>query len=156
MWGFAPYLGLTGHIWPQYITTAAVGLSFLVASLLVRFLRPKALTAALCLILALSFFSVRLFEKEEYEAKGIIYKSELARNVISDLREHLEREPGVETIVILNGGVELWWILHYGRNAEVFVDRFRPIFYLYSADGVATDSSTLVLRFDNMHLYVVR
>ncbi len=156
IWGFAPHLGLTGHIWPQYITVAAVGLSFLLASLLVRFLRPKALAAALCLILALSFFSVRLFEKEEYDAKGIIYKSELARNIISDLREDLKRDPGVETIIILNGQVELWWILRYGRNAEVFVDKFRPIFYLYSADGATTDSSTLVLRYDNMHLYVVR
>jgi len=156
VWGFVPYLPLTEHVWPQYITTAAVGLAFISAALLTRFFRAKGLAAALCMILTISFFSIRVFEKEEYEKKGIMYKSELGRHVIADLKGHIERQPRVERIIILDGRTELWWILHYGRNAEIFVDRYRPIFYPVSADGFVSDSSSLVLRFEGMRLYKVQ
>jgi hypothetical protein len=156
IWGFVPYLPLTEHVWPQYITTASVGLAFVSAGLLTRFLRARTLAATLCLILILSSLSIRIFEREEYETKGIIYKSKLARNVISDLREHLERQPHVERVVILNARTEIWWILHYGRNAELFVDRLRPIFYPVSAESIVPDSTSLVLRFEGMHLYEVQ
>ncbi|UCD56450.1 MAG: hypothetical protein JSV16_11510, partial [Candidatus Hydrogenedentota bacterium] len=156
VWGFVPYLPLAEHLWPQYITTAAVGFSFLFGCVLDRFLRTRGLAAALCIMLVVSFFSIRLFEKEEYETKGIIYKSELARNVISDLRHNLKYEPHAERIIILNGKQELWWILQYGTTAGVFLDRYRPIFYLTSPDTIISDPASLVLRYENMRLYIVR
>ncbi|MBI4832353.1 MAG: hypothetical protein HY801_12550 [Candidatus Lindowbacteria bacterium] len=156
VWGFLPYLPLSEHVWPQYITASAVGLSFLSAALLTRFLKPKMLAASLCVILAVSFFSVRLFEREEFETRGIIYKSALARNVVSDLKQAIEQRPEAETIIVLDGKVELWWILHYGRNAEVFTGKNRPIFYMRTGQEIPAGPKSLVLRFDNMRLHRVQ
>lgn len=162
LWGLAPYLPLTEHlwldtfIWPQYITTAAVGLSCLLALLLSRCLGAKAITAALCVILIVSFCSVRLFEKVEYETGGTIYKSELARNVISDLKENLKDMPEADKVIILDSRVEIWWILHYGRNAKPFVDKMRPIFHYSTAEAIPTEPGALVLRYDNMRLHRIR
>ncbi|MBI5118126.1 hypothetical protein HZA56_16750 [Candidatus Poribacteria bacterium] len=155
IWGFAPYLPLSEHVWPQYITTAAVGLSFLSAALLTRLLKPKMLAAALCLIVAVSFLSVRLFEREEYDTRGIIYKSALARNVVSDFTRSLSQQPDVDKVIVLDGTVDLWWILHYGKYAEVFTGKVKPIFYLNSSETIRPDPATLVLRFENMRLHKV-
>jgi hypothetical protein len=152
VWGFVPYLLLSEHVWPQYVTAAAVALSFLSAALLTGLLKPKTLAAALCMILAASFLSIKLFEKEEYETRGIIYKSALARNVISDLEQSLSQQPETEKIIVLDSTVDLWWILHYGKYAEVFTGKVKPIFYLISSEGVRSDPATLVLRFENMRL----
>jgi hypothetical protein len=160
--GCVPYMLLGNHtrlpdrVWPQYITVAAVGVAFLSAWLLLRSLKTRGTLAALCLLLVIAFVAVRTFEKEEYETKGAIYKSDLARNIITDLTGYLESDDHIERIYIINGKVEVWWILHYGRNAEVFLGKFRPIFYPTSPEEIPSDPASLVLRYDNMHLHRVR
>lgn len=162
VWGFLPYLPLTRHlwlgdyIWPQYITMPAVGLAFVLAWTLTRLLRPRLLAVALCGILLLSYFSVQGFDRLEYDTKGTVYKSELARNVIGDLQKNLAIQPNAKRIVILNSDVSLWWILHYGRNFEVFSGVYRPIFYYTGPTDIVPDSDSLVLRFEGMHLYRVQ
>jgi hypothetical protein len=161
LWGLLPYLVIPGHlwlgeyVWPQYITTSAVGLAFLLAWLMIRLLPQKALIVAVSLLLLISFETVRVFEDVEYQTKGTIYKSELARNVIGDLTGYLKQQPKTKNIFILNSDVELWWILHYGRNLQVFTGTFRPIFHFTSSPALTAGANTLVVKFEGMHLLKV-